>query len=190
MSNEPLFTREALTHIDALRNFAFKLCRDEHYSKDLVQETMIRACKSFHTYREGTNCRAWLFQICKNSYINDYRRKQYETIPMSFIDEPAVNDDDARRNTRVLLGDRSSVVAHDEMVGDEVADALNALPPDYRTALILSDIEGYTYEEIAEFSRAPIGTIRSRIHRARKILAGHLEFYAQNQGYGPSLFAA
>jgi RNA polymerase sigma-70 factor (ECF subfamily) len=75
------------------------------------------------------------------------------------------------------------------LVGDEVADALNALPPDYQTALILSDIEGHTYEEIAEFAHAPIGTIRSRIHRARKMLSEHLEDYALSHGYGPSYFS-
>ncbi len=184
-----LFSREALTHLDALRNFAFKLCRDKHYTNDLVQETMLRACKSFHTYEEGTNCRAWLFQICKNSYINDYRRKQYETIAVDFSEDGSSANEEGQRSTRVMLTDNSSAEAHEAMVGDDVARALDALPADYQTAIILSDIEGYTYEEIAEFSRTPIGTIRSRIHRARKMLAEHLEPYAQRQGYGPSLFS-
>lgn len=191
MYNEPLFAQEALTHIEAVRNFAFKLCRDEHYTNDLVQETMLKACKSFHTYQEGTNCRAWLFQICKNSYINDYRRKQYETIPMDFADDGGTQpDDNAPRTGRVLLIDYRSSEAHEAMIGDEVAKALDALPPDYQTALILSDIEGCTYEEIAEFSQTPIGTVRSRIHRGRKLLAQQLETYARRQGYGPSHFAS
>ncbi len=190
MSNELLFSREALSHLDALRNFAFKLCRNEHYTNDLVQETMLKACRSFHTYQEGTNCRAWLFQICKNSYINDYRRKQYETVAMDFSeDNSSMSDGDTQRNARVLPGDNSSAEAHEAMVGDEVATALDALPVDYQTALILSDIEGYTYEEIAEFSQAPIGTVRSRIHRARKMLAEKLEGYARKHGYGPSMFS-
>ena len=178
--------REALPQIDALRNFAFKLCRDKHHTNDLVQETMLKACRSFHTYQEGTNCRAWLFQICKNSYINDYRRKQYGTIALDFSE---VDEEDKHRTTHVLLADNSSAEAHQAMVGDEVATALDALPADYQTALILSDIEGYTYEEIAEFSQAPIGTIRSRIHRARKMLALQLEKYALSHGYGPSMFS-
>ncbi|MBI5472448.1 MAG: sigma-70 family RNA polymerase sigma factor [Ignavibacteriae bacterium] len=185
-----VFSREALQHLDALRNFAFKLCRDQHYTNDLVQETMLRACKSCHLYQEGTNCRAWLFQICKNSYINDYRRKQYETIAVDFSEDgSSVNDDDGRRGTRVLLTDNTSAEAHEAMVGDEVERALDALPAEYQTAIILSDIEGYTYEEIAEFSKTPIGTIRSRIHRARKMLAEQLQAYATKQGYGPSLFS-
>jgi RNA polymerase sigma factor (sigma-70 family) len=190
MTNESLFLREALTQLDAIRNFAFKLCRDEQYSNDLVQETMLKACRSFHTYEEGTNCRAWLFQICKNSYINDYRRKQYETVAMNFAEDHAgAGDDDTHRASRVLLMDNGSAEAHEAMVGDEVAEALDALPADYQTALILNDIEGFTYEEIAEFAHTPVGTIRSRIHRARKMLADRLEIYAQQHGYGPSLFA-
>ncbi|MEO8166999.1 MAG: sigma-70 family RNA polymerase sigma factor [bacterium] len=184
------FSREALPHIDALRNFAFKLCHDEHYTNDLVQETMLKAFRSFHMYQEGTNCRAWLFQICKNSYINDYRRKAYETVTMDFSEENTGGaDDTALRTRKVSLGDNSVLEAQDSMVGDEVAGALETLPPDYQTALILSDIEGFSYEEIAAFSQTPIGTIRSRIHRGRKMLAEKLETYARQQGYGPSMFA-
>jgi RNA polymerase sigma factor (sigma-70 family) len=190
MSNELLFAREALVQLDALRNFAFKLCRDEHYTNDLVQETMLKACRSFHSYQQGTNCRAWLFQICKNSYINDYRRKQYETVAMDFAEDNSNGNNDGHRSTRALLSDSSSTETHEAMVGDEVATALDALPVDYQTSLILSDIEGFTYEEIAEFSHAPIGTIRSRIHRARKLLAEKLGGYARQQGYSEGRFAS
>jgi RNA polymerase sigma factor (sigma-70 family) len=184
-----LFFQEALSHLDALRNFAFKLCRDEQCTNDLVQETMLKAYRSYHTYQEGTNCRAWLFQICKNSYINDYRRKQYETIPQDFSEELASADGDHAHTVRWSLADQTVLHTHEAAVGDEVAAALESLPADYQTALILSDIEGYTYEEIAEFSHTPIGTIRSRIHRGRKMLAAQLEEYARRHGYGPSLFS-
>lgn len=189
MSNELLFVREALTQIDALRNFAFKLCRNPQGTNDLVQETLLKACRSFHTYQAGTNCRAWLFQICKNSYINDYRRKQYETVPVDFTAEnSSAHEDETLRTVRAVLDDTSSLDAHEAMVGDEVAAALHLLPEDYQTALILSDIEGYTYEEIAEFTQAPIGTIRSRIHRGRKMLAEQLNDYARGRGYGEARF--
>lgn len=188
MSSE-LFVQEALLHLDALRNFAFKLCRDAHNTDDLVQDTMLKALRSFHTYQQGTNCRAWLFQICKNSYINEYRRKQYETIAQDFTEDAATMDDDAHRKPRWSLADNSVSRGHEAIVSDEVAAALETLPPDYQTALILSDIEGFTYEEIAQFSRTPIGTIRSRIHRGRKMLAARLEKYARHLGYGPSLFS-
>lgn len=188
MSSE-LFFQEALSHLDALRAFAFKLCRDEHYSKDLVQETMLKACRSRDTFQEGTNCRAWLFQICKNSYINDYRRRQYETISQDFSGEAVNSDEDQMRSVRWSLADTTTQRLHEAAVSDEVAAALETLPPSYQTALILSDIEGLTYEEIAEFSKTPIGTIRSRIHRGRKMLAEKLEEYARRKGWGPSLFA-
>ncbi len=187
MSSE-LFFQEALSHLDALRNFAFTLCRNEYCTDDLVQETMLKACRSFHTFQEGTNCRAWLFQICKNTYINGYRRKQYETIAQDFTEELSNVDGDHLRTVCWSLADHSVLWAYDATVGDEVAAALDALPRDYQTALILSDIEGYTYEEIATFSRTPIGTIRSRIHRGRKMLAARLQQYARGRGYGPSLF--
>ena len=190
MPNELIFAREALVQLDALRNFAFKLCRDEHYTNDLVQETMLKACRSFHMYQPGTNCRAWLFQICKNSYINDYRRKHYEAVATDFAEDNLNRDNESQRNGSALLSDSSSTKAHDAMLGDEVAAALDALPADHQTAVILKDIEGYTYEEIAEFSQTPIGTIRSRIHRGRKILSKQLEAYASRNGYGPSMFAA
>ncbi len=173
MSSE-LFFQEALSHLDALRNFAFKLCRNEHYTDDLVQETMLKACRSFHTFEEGTNCRAWLFQICKNSYINDYRRRQYETIPQDFTEELASVDGDRSYPARWSLADHSVLRMHEATVSDEVAAALDTIPADYQTALILCDIEGYTYEEIAQYTRTPIGTIRSRIHRGRKMLAERL----------------
>lgn len=182
------FLVEAIPHLDALRNFAFTLCRDRHRTDDLVQETMVKAYRAFHTYSEGTNCRAWLFQICKNSYINTYRRKQYEVMSCDLTDEVSNLDADVR-SLHPLLRDHASQHMHDAAVSDEVVAALEALPPDYQTALILCDIEGYTYEEIAQFASTPIGTIRSRIHRARKMLATRLEHYARSHGYGPSLFA-
>lgn len=188
MSSE-LFLQEALPQMDALRNFAFKLCRDHHSTNDLVQETMLKAFRALHTYRPGSNCRAWLFQICKNSYINNYRRKQYETVVADLTAECTTAQDGRLREYHFSLTDESSVEAHRATLGDEVMLALHSLPPDYQTALILSDVEGFSYEEIAEFSQTPIGTIRSRIHRARKMLAQRLEHYAQRQGYGPSLFS-
>lgn len=183
MTAERLFLHEAVPQMTALRNFALKLCKNEQYSKDLVQDTMLKACAAFHTYERGTNCRAWLFQICKNSFINDYRRKRLEPVPVDFQDDGAQSKWDAERDSTRLLNDHQEVDSHASVLGDEVAASLSALPPDYQTALVLCDIEGYSYEEIAEFMQAPIGTIRSRIHRGRRMLAGKLKDYAVNNGY-------
>jgi RNA polymerase sigma-70 factor (ECF subfamily) len=166
--NEAAAAIETLAQLDAVRRFAFQLCRDQQTTADLVQETMLRALRSLHTYRQGTNCRAWLFQICKNAYINAHRRRQYEPIPVDFQEEEA--------------GYEGAVKPQETGWSDEVLKALDRLPEEYRTAVLLSDVEGLPYEEIAEFTQAPIGTVRSRIHRGRRLLARVLEPYARQRG--------
>jgi RNA polymerase sigma-70 factor (ECF subfamily) len=181
-----MFELEALPHMEALEKFAYQLCRDGHRSKDLVQETMLKAFKHFDTFRQGSNCRAWLFQICKNSYINAYRRRQREPIPMDFEDETLQagmgNELEHLRSARVLLADTSDTEAQSRSMGDEVMTALQSLPLVFQTAVILSDIEGHPYDEIAEFMQVPVGTVRSRIHRGRCMLAGMLAGYARDIG--------
>jgi RNA polymerase sigma-70 factor, ECF subfamily len=192
MNSVSQFEREAIPQLATLHNFAYQLCRDEQYAQDLVQETMLKACRSFHMYREGTNCRAWLFQICKNSYFNEYRRKQLQ--PISFgIQEYCAElditaDADKARTARVLLKDQSDEQKHRACMSDEVIEALHALPDAYQTAVILSDIEGHSYEEIASFTHTPVGTVRSRIHRGRNMLAARLEAYARSVGWNVAAF--
>ena len=181
------FEQEALPEMNALFSFAQKLCRDEQDSRDLVQDTMLKAYTYFHTFQEGTNCRAWLFQICKNSFINELRRRQRRPVALDFQAEESgdrVRGGDAScRDFRVNMSsqDTGDIITH--TLSDEVHGALEALPSDYQTALILSDVENLSYEEIAEFMAAPIGTVRSRIHRARKLLAKNVGNYAQKLGY-------
>jgi RNA polymerase sigma-70 factor (ECF subfamily) len=183
--NRTTFEREAMPQLDALHHFALLLCRDKSYSRDLVQETMLKAFTYFDTYREGTNCRAWLFQICKNSYINDLRRRQLQPVAVDFQSEETGDrwgdDPGHAREIHVQMG--ASPAEPPSALSDEVADAFASLPADYQTALILCDMEGFAYEEIAAFMRVPVGTVRSRIHRARKILESKLGKYARSQGY-------
>lgn len=171
----------------ALQSFALQLCKDEQYSQDLVQETMLKAYTYFHTYREGTNCRAWLFQICKNSYINEVRKRQHQPVPIDFQVEESGDwsqrNDDSARELHVRLNDQHAWNITTDALGDEVYRALAVLPSDYQTVIILCDIEGHTYDEIAEYMRTPIGTIRSRIHRGRKLLARQLARYARAEGF-------
>lgn len=187
MSAGSVFEREMLPQLDALHGFAMQLCKDEQRSNDLVQETLLKACRYLHTYREGTNSRAWLFQICKNSYINSYRRKHYEPVLLDLRDEVVYQRSDEEkgreREYTAILRDESAEHTRPESLSDEVLAAFQTIPPDYQTALVLCDIEGYTYEEIAEYMAAPIGTIRSRIHRGRRMLARALAGYAHRQGY-------
>ena len=184
IANNP-FEREALTHIDALRHFAFQLSRNKQSTEDLVQETMLKACTYFDSYKEGTNCRAWLFQICKNSYINAYRRKQYEPFLMDFTESALQSplESDGVHETHPPTVDEAATKAHANFLSDEVISALETLPDDYQTAVILSDIEGYTYKEVATFTHSPIGTVRSRIHRGRKALTSQLSRFAYESGY-------
>jgi len=178
-----ILEREVLPHLGAVTSFAQKLCADEQRAKDLVQETMLKAFRYQHTYREGTNCRAWLFQICKNSFINDFRRKRYEPIAIDFQEFEHTHTADSDATEDDGLGYPCS---HDPLlemtssIGDEVDGALRSIPPEFQTAIILCDVEGYTYDEIAQFMNVPIGTIRSRIHRGRKMLAVMLEGHAMN----------
>lgn len=182
------FEQEALPQMRALQNFALQLCRDEQFSQDLVQETMLKAYTYFHTYQEGTNCRAWLFQICKNSYINEVKRRQHRPVAVDFQGEESGDrsqgDIDTARELHVTLEDRHAANNGTGALGDEVYRALTVLPSDYQTVLILCDIEGHTYNEIAELMDVPIGTIRSQIHRGRKLLASRLTGYARSQGFG------
>jgi RNA polymerase sigma-70 factor (ECF subfamily) len=185
MTSGSLFEREALTHLDALQHFAFQLCRDKQSSHDLVQDTMLKAIRYFHTYKEGTNCRAWLYQICKNSFINNYHRRQHEPVAVDFQELGSMGGvvPDAGHGLRSEVFDESAYHMNVGYMSDEVATALDRIPADYQTVLILSDIEGYTYEEIAGFLHSPIGTIRSRIHRGRKLLAHRLSTFARREGY-------
>ncbi len=179
------FAREALPQIKALQEFALSLCKNEQRSNDLVQDTMVKAFRHFESYKQGTNCRAWLFQICKHCFINDCRRRRYEPIAVDM--DAALSsdgqDNDVLRQLHPVVADAESPNALSGLLSDEVAEALERIPLDYQTVLILSDIEGYSYEEIAEFIRAPLGTIRSRIHRGRKMLAQRLEEFAHREGY-------
>lgn len=187
MSSREQFSQEALPHLEGLRQFAFQLCHDRQLSDDLVQETMLKAYGSFHRYRRGTNCRAWLYQICKNIYINLYRRRRLEPVAVDMGQEvfgaAGLGSAEEGRGAPVTLLDDADLRGQGGYLGDEVTEALKGLPDEYRTAVILSDIEGQTYEEIAQFLCTPIGTVRSRIHRGRRLLADHLGDYARQLGW-------
>ncbi|GIV34836.1 MAG: RNA polymerase sigma factor RpoE [Chitinophagales bacterium] len=177
---DELFEREMLPHINALYNFAFHLTYNEEDARDLVQETFLKAYRFLNSYEEGTNAKAWLFKILKNAFINEYRRKSREPAKVDYEEVAAYQDlDDAKLAGSLDL--RQEVFQG--MIGDEVTRAINALPVDFRTVILLCDIEGFTYEEIAKIVDIPIGTVRSRLHRAREMLKETLKNYAQSMGY-------
>lgn len=174
------FEREALPHLNALYSFAVRLCRNRDDAQDIVQETFLRAFRFFDSFEPGTNCKAWLFRILKNTYINKYRHdaREPETVEYDVIEEfyESVRAD----YTESTNGEEKFFAS---MLGDEVTAALDSLPEDFRTAVVLCDIEGCTYEEIAAFLDCPIGTVRSRLHRARSMLAARLAEYAKTRGF-------
>lgn len=168
------FSQEALPHMDAAYNYALRLSGDPDQASDLVQETYLKAFRAFSSFEPGTNCRAWIFQILKNTYFNDRRRNRFwGSLPAET--EPGASDQNPIDRRQAPVAPAQDDAA---MLGDEVSSALDQLPASYRTIVILSDIEEYRYEEIAEFFKCPIGTIRSRLHRARKMLAASLGGYA------------
>jgi RNA polymerase sigma-70 factor (ECF subfamily) len=165
-----------------VRSFARRLCRDDHQSKDLVQDTMLKAFVYAGSFREGTNSRAWLFQICKNTFMNNQRRKKLEPLLSGFQEttgESSLMTDTIKPIPFSPGYPRSSLA---ESFSDEVASALRRIPPDCQTAVLLCDMEGYSYAEVAAFVKVPVGTIRSRIHRGRKALATLLASYALENG--------
>lgn len=174
------FEKEFMPLITSLYNFAYRLTLDEDDANDLVQETYLKAYRFFSSYEQGTNAKAWLFRILKNSFINDFRKKSKEPAKVDYQEvETYYNSEDVDESITVDL----RVDALQDMIGDEVANALNALAVDFRTIIILCDLEGFTYEEMAKILDIPIGTVRSRLHRARNLLKDKLKNYASTMGY-------
>jgi RNA polymerase sigma-70 factor (ECF subfamily) len=174
------FEREAVPHMDILYNYALRMTSNRDDAADLVQETFLKAFRFWDKYEKGTNIRAWLFRIMKNSYINKYRKETKEPDTVDYDDIQnfynTIKADSADPNDlqRKIFGG---------LLEDDIARALEALPEEFRTVVILCDIEGLSYEEIAEFVDCPIGTVRSRLHRGRKILHGKLLNYARKHGF-------
>jgi RNA polymerase sigma-70 factor (ECF subfamily) len=176
-----IFDQEFMPHINSMYNFAFRLTMDEDEAKDLVQDTYLKAFRFITSFQKGTNAKAWLFRILKNSFINDYRKKSKEPAKVDYQEvETFYNSEEAEADN---ITTDLRVDAVQEMIGDEVANALNSLAVDFRTVIILCDIEGFTYEEMAKILDIPIGTVRSRLHRARNLLKDKLRVYAKTMGY-------
>lgn len=173
------FETVAMPYMDLLYNYALKMTGDPEDAADLIQETYLKAFRFYDKFEKGTNIKAWLFRILKNSFINDYRKIvkepdkiDYEDI-QNFYENIKSND---------VTGNHIEEDAFSNVMGDEISSALENLPEDFRTVIILSDIEGFTYEEIADFVDIPVGTVRSRLHRARKVLYANLYDYATERG--------
>ncbi|TVQ66086.1 MAG: sigma-70 family RNA polymerase sigma factor [Balneolaceae bacterium] len=174
------FNGEILPHLDALYNFGLRLTSDPNDAEDLVQDTIVKAYRFFSSYEKGTNAKAWLFRILKNSYINNYRRKSKKPQEVDY-DEVATFYETVRAE-RTETSDLEDKMFR-ELIDDDLSRALDSIPEDFRTVVLLCDVEDFTYEEIANMLDVPIGTIRSRLHRGRNLLKAELMEYATKRGY-------
>lgn len=175
-----VFNKELMPQINALYNFAYHLTYNEEDANDLVQETYMKAYRFIDKYIAGTNAKAWLFKILKNAFINQYRKKSKKPSTVDFDDVILKHEAEDGRYTG---SDNFHEQILEKMMGDEITIAINALPIDFKTIILLSDIEEFSYEEIAKIIDIPIGTVRSRLHRARNLLKEKLKKYAESLGY-------
>ncbi|MCS6795287.1 MAG: sigma-70 family RNA polymerase sigma factor [Raineya sp.] len=177
-----IFNEELIPHLNSMYNFAYRLTLDEDDANDLVQDTYLKAFRFIDSFEKGTNAKAWLFRILKNSFINDFRRKSKQPSKVDYHEiETFYNSEEFEPEIEATTDLRNETVQ--ELIGDEVANAINSLDVDFRIAIILCDIEGFTYEEMAKILDIPIGTVRSRLHRARGLLREKLADYAKKLGY-------
>ena len=178
------FADEALVHMGHLRAAASAMTRNPHDAEDLVQETYTKAYASFQQFREGTNARAWLLRILTNTFISSYRRRQREPVRVSLT---GVEDGQLTRGWagRGVAPRSAEEMALDRLPDSSVTRALKELPQDFRTTVYLADMEGFSYREVADIMRCPVGTVMSRLHRARGQLRGMLRDQAAERGIVP-----
>jgi RNA polymerase sigma-70 factor, ECF subfamily len=178
------FADEALAHMADLRAAAGAMTRNPHDAEDLVQETYTKAYASFGQFRPGTNARAWLLRILTNTFITGYRRRQREPVRVSLT---GVEDGQLTRGWagRGVVPRSAEEMALDRLRDSSVIRALKELPQDFRTAVYLADVEGFSYREVADIMRCPVGTVMSRLHRARGQLRGMLREQAAERGIVP-----
>ena len=183
MTTREDFTHDAMQHAPQLFSTAMRMTRNRSDAEDLVQETFIKAWRSFATYQQGTNLRAWLFRIMTNTYINKYNAQQRKPAETELDD---VEELFLYKRLGAVDQSQLSQSAEDQMLSlftdDEVKKALEELPDQFRIPVLMSDVEGFSYKEIAEILEIPLGTVMSRLHRGRKAMQKMLYEYAKERG--------
>jgi len=190
MADPASFADLTMPYMSSLYSGALRMTRNPSDAEDLVQETYLRAYRGFKGFREGTNLKAWLYKILTNTFINQYRakRRRPEQVDLDDLEDfylyKRLGGHAAVEATRTAESD-----VLDALPDAEVKDALESLPDAFRIAVILADIEGFSYKEIAEITEVPIGTVMSRIHRGRKQLQKRLWNYARERNLAPDTTA-
>jgi RNA polymerase sigma-70 factor (ECF subfamily) len=174
------FETDALPLLPRLYSGALHLTRDASDAEDLVQETLLRAFRAFHQFREGSNLKAWLFRILTNTFINEYRRRQRQ--PRTVSDGEVEDWYLYSKLAEEGLEPSAEATVMESLPDQEVQQALSSLPEQFRIAVLLADVEGFRYQEIAEITGVPIGTVMSRLHRGRRVLEKRLWDVARRRG--------
>jgi RNA polymerase sigma-70 factor, ECF subfamily len=175
------FAEEALSHMDAMYGVACRLTRNPTEAEDLVQDALVKAMRARDQFNTGTNLKAWMFRILTNTFINKYRRGGLERSVLEGPDADPLVDGWVSASTMRQLRDPEQMALR-PIVESEVGRALDALPAEFKLAVVLCDVEEFSYEEIAEIMGCPIGTVMSRLHRGRKLLQKSLYSHALAMG--------
>ena len=178
-----LFEEQAMPYIDQLYAAAMRMTRNPSDAQDLVQETFVKSFAAFKQFEQGTNLKAWLYRILTNTFINTYRKKQREPY-QGTIDDLEDWQLGGAESTTAMASRSAEAEAIDHLPDSAVKDALQSIPEDFRLAVYFADVEGFSYQEIAEIMKTPIGTVMSRLHRGRRLLRDLLAGYALERGLG------
>jgi RNA polymerase sigma-70 factor (ECF subfamily) len=176
------FENDALVFTSQLYGAALRYTKNTHDAQDLVQDTYAKAFTSFHQFEPGTNLKAWLYRILTTTFINNYRKDQRRPqISAGEVEDWQIADASSHTSDQ---GKSAEDEALEGIADKDVKEALSAMPEEFRIAVYLSDVEGFSYKEIAEITNVPTGTVMSRLHRGRKLLRTSLATYAKERGFG------
>lgn len=179
-----LFEEQALPYMDQLYAAAMRMTRNPADAADLVQETYVKAFQAFGQFQQGTNLKAWLYRIQTNTFINSYRKNQRSPYQGTIDELEDWQLGGAESLTRSIATRSAEAEAIDHLPDSAVKDALQAIPEDFRLAVYFADVEGFSYQEIADIMKTPVGTVMSRLHRGRRMLRESLAEYARERGIG------
>ena len=177
-----LFEEQAIPFMDQLYGAAMRMTRNPADASDLVQETFVKAFAAFKNFQQGTNLKAWLYRILTNTFINSYRKKQRDPYQGTIDELEDWQLGSAQSLTQGRTARSAEVEAIDHLPDSAVKDALQSISEDFRLAVYFADVEGFSYQEIADIMKTPVGTVMSRLHRGRRLLRGILADYARDRG--------